>query len=396
MANFPAIEFRKVDVIFGKAPASALPLLDAGRDREEIRAQTDAVVGVAGASLEVPRGEICVLMGLSGSGKSTLLRAVNRLNTITRGEVLVAHEGQQVDVARCSRAMLRRLRSHRIAMVFQQFALLPWRTVRENVGFGLELRGASAAERNDVVEEKLALVGLEGWGDKYAHELSGGMQQRVGLARAFATDADVLLMDEPFSALDPLIRTKLQDELLSLQKSLNKTILFVSHDLDEALKLGNKIAIMEGGRIVQEGDAESIVLNPASDYVAEFVAHMNPLGVLRGRSLMTQVGEMARAEGAVLLDSDGDLRLELDNEGKPQRFLMNGRPGRLITWHGGSTPHGLEEADLVLASAEVTLRDVIELRQASGRPVALTDAQGRFTGICGDEEIYRGLLRRAG
>src|SRR5690606_17182464 len=169
--------------------------------------------GVADASLAIEEGEICVLMGLSGSGKSTLLRAVNGLNKVTRGKVLVRDEGRMVDVASCDAATLRRLRMNRVAMVFQQFGLLPWRTVAENVGFGLELRGMAKAERDRIVEEKLAMVSLSQWKDKYAHELSGGMQQRVGLARAFATDAEILLMDEPFSALDPLIRDRLQDEL---------------------------------------------------------------------------------------------------------------------------------------------------------------------------------------
>ena len=192
-------------------------------------------------------------MGLSGSGKSTVLRAINRLNTVARGTVTVEHEGRMIDVAKCDDRTLRELRTRAVAMVFQQFALLPWRTVRENVGFGLEVRGTPAAERRRIVDEKLALVGLSNWAEKYSDELSGGMQQRVGLARAFATDAPILLMDEPFSALDPLIRDKLQDELLDLQEKLRKTIVFVSHDLDEALKLGNRIAILEGGRIVQMG-----------------------------------------------------------------------------------------------------------------------------------------------
>ena len=247
----PVVDFRKVDIVFGKDAEQALPLLDQGRSRDEILAATDCVLGVAGASLEIDEGEICVLMGLSGSGKSTLLRAVNGLNPVTRGEVLVRDGEQMIDVANCDAVTLRRLRSDRIAMVFQQFALLPWRTVEENDGLGLELRGMARDQRRAIVAEKLELVGLAQWKDKYAHELSGGMQQRVGLARAFATDADILLMDEPFSALDPLIRTHLQDELLELQRRLKKTIIFVSHDLDEALKLGTDIAIMEGGRIVQ-------------------------------------------------------------------------------------------------------------------------------------------------
>src|SRR3954470_575703 len=296
-----AVEFRNVDIVFcarqeggpreiqdGRARADNR----AGAPRDEIWARTGSVLGAAGVSLPVERGEICVLMGLSGSGKSTLLRAVNRLNEVARGEVLVAHDGAVIDMARCSDRTLRDVRTRTVSMVFQQFGLLPWRTVRENAGFGLELRGVPTRERNRIVDEKLEMVGLTRWADKRVHELSGGMQQRVGLARAFATEAEILLMDEPFSALDPLIRAKLQDELLDLQRRIQKTIVFVSHDLDEALKLGNRIAIMDGGRIVQAGTDEDILLRPANDYVAEFVKHMNPLNVLRGSAVMTPAGAL--------------------------------------------------------------------------------------------------------
>ncbi len=271
-----AVEFRNVDIIFGDKTATALAMLDEGKSRADILAATGSVLGAAGASLTVREGEISVLMGLSGSGKSTLLRAVNGLNKVTRGEVLVNHKGRMVDVVSCSAEQLRDVRQHAVAMVFQQFALLPWRTVAENAGFGLELAGVPDEERKARVDKQLKLVGLENWAGKYVHELSGGMQQRVGLARAFATEAPILLMDEPFSALDPLIRTKLQDELLQLQKELKKTIVFVSHDLEEALKLGNTITIMEGGRIVQSGRPEDIVLRPANDYVRDFIANVNP------------------------------------------------------------------------------------------------------------------------
>jgi glycine betaine/proline transport system ATP-binding protein len=285
-----ALEFREVDILFGAkgnrrpngAIQQALAALDAGGTRTEISAKTGVIVGVANACLTVERGEISVLMGLSGSGKSTLLRAANGIAPVTRGKVLVSDGPTVVDIAKCDATTLRRVRRLRIAMVFQQFGLLPWRTVRDNVGFGLELRGDPADKRRRIIDEQLELVGLTQWGDRYCSELSGGMQQRVGLARAFATDADILLMDEPFSALDPLIRRKLQDELLALQERVKKTILFVSHDLDEALKLGDRISILEGGRIVQSGTAQDIVLRPADDYVAEFVRHINPRTILKG------------------------------------------------------------------------------------------------------------------
>jgi len=281
-----AVAFDAVNIVFGDRPAEALPLMDEGRTRGDIQAETGQVLGVHDCSLEVREGEIVVLMGLSGSGKSTLLRAVNGLNPVVRGAVHVNDGDRMVDVSSADADTLRRIRLERVAMVFQQFGLLPWRTVRDNVGLGLELAGLEKAERTRRVDEQLALVGLDGWADRKVGELSGGMQQRVGLARAFATNAPILLMDEPFSALDPLIRTRLQDELIDLQGKLKRTIIFVSHDLDEAFKLGDRIAIMEGGRIVQCGTPQQIFSDPVNDYVADFVAHMNPLGVLCARDIM--------------------------------------------------------------------------------------------------------------
>ncbi|WP_342643534.1 choline ABC transporter ATP-binding protein [Rhodoligotrophos ferricapiens] len=345
-----AIAFDRVDIIFGKRNPRALELLDQGASRAEILEQTGNVLGVAGASLEVAEGEICVLMGLSGSGKSTLVRAVNGLNKPIRGRVLVRHGNKTVDVTTCTEPALRQLRMHAVAMVFQQFALLPWRTVAENVGFGLELAGVPQKERAERVRRQLELVHLDKWAGKYAHELSGGMQQRVGLARAFATDAPILLMDEPFSALDPLIRAHLQDELLEFQRTLRKTILFVSHDLDEALKLGNRIAIMEEARIVQCSTPREIVLKPANDYVAQFVAHMNPLNVLDGYALMTPIEKVARDEA-------------------------------------------FAASTLPTLPAASPMRDIIERRRSSGNAVALTE-KGRIVGLVGDNEIYEGLLRR--
>ncbi len=281
-----AVIFDNVSIVFGDNPQAALPLMDQGMERAEIRAQTGQVLGVHNCSLQVEAGEILVLMGLSGSGKSTLLRAVNGLNPVIRGAVTINTGGWSCTTNTCSAADLRRVRRECVSMVFQQFGLLPWRSVRDNVGLGLELAGMDKAARNRRVDEELGLVGLADRADALVGELSGGMQQRVGLARAFTTDAPVLLMDEPFSALDPLIRSKLQDELLDLQRKRNRTIIFVSHDLDEAFKIGNRIAIMEGGRIVQCGTPRDIFTNPVNAYVAEFVTHMNPLGVLTARDVM--------------------------------------------------------------------------------------------------------------
>jgi len=288
-----ALRFEDVDVLYPRAAGgsprrlsksfrpgtqrarvqAAIAACDAGAGREEVARQHQVTVAVRRASLAVRRGEFVVVMGLSGSGKSTLLRTANRLTPVTRGHVWVPHEGTPIDVATCDPQVLRRLRLTRIAMVFQQFALIPTRTVRQNVGLGLEFRGESLEARNRIAVEKLALVGLSDWADRHIGELSGGMQQRVGLARALATDADILLMDEPFSALDAVIRRKLQDELRALQAQVRKTIVFVTHDIDEACRLADRIAVMQDGRIIQVGAPDDIRNAPASDYVADFLKH---------------------------------------------------------------------------------------------------------------------------
>jgi len=281
-----AVKIDNVSIVFGEAPETALPWMDQNLDRASVHEKCEQVLGVHNCSLEIKEGEILVLMGLSGSGKSTLLRGINGLNPVIRGSVHVRDGDALVNVTETTPPELRRIRRERLAMVFQQFGLLPWRSVAENVGLGLELGGMDKANRREKVLSQLELVGLSDWADRKVEELSGGMQQRVGLARAFATEAPILLMDEPFSALDPLIRTKLQDELLELQDRLKRTIVFVSHDLDEAFKLGNRIAIMEGGRIIQTGTPNEIAANPADAYVQEFVAHSNPLTFLRACDVM--------------------------------------------------------------------------------------------------------------
>lgn len=322
-----AVEFDNVSIVFGARPETALPLMDEGLERPEIREKTDQILGVHNCSLNVEAGEILVLMGLSGSGKSTLLRAVNGLNPVIRGEVRIFDGDWTCDVVNCSPNDLRRVRRECVSMVFQQFGLLPWRTVRDNVGLGLELAGMEPAARRARVDQELEMVGLADRADALVGELSGGMQQRVGLARAFATDAPILLMDEPFSALDPLIRTRLQDELLELQKQRGRTIIFVSHDLDEAFKIGNRIAIMEGGRIVQCGTPREIFTNPANGYVAEFVAHMNPLGVLTACDVMTD----GTAEGAAI-DVETPVQEIIDRiDGTGLQVTENGKPVGVVT-----------------------------------------------------------------
>jgi len=327
----PAVRFDEVNIVFGDNPEAALPLMDRGMERSEIEEATSQILGVHDCSLTVEPGEIVVIMGLSGSGKSTLLRSVNGLNPVVRGAVWVDDGETEINVATADEATLRRLRTSRVTMVFQNFALLPWRTVEENVGLGLELAGVPKAEREERVAKQLALVGLGDWAGRKVHELSGGMQQRVGLARAFATEAPILLMDEPFSALDPLIRAKLQDELLDLQAQLQRTIIFVSHDLDEALKLGSKVAIMEGGRIVQCGTPQEIVLQPANEYVAEFVSHMNPLNVLIASSVMRPAGEGgAIPEGAVVVDPDTPLADLMRSRIRTTEPICVVRDGKLV------------------------------------------------------------------
>ncbi|MGO2521853.1 MAG: quaternary amine ABC transporter ATP-binding protein, partial [Microbacterium sp.] len=274
------LEARHLFKVFGRNPNQAVRRLKAGESRTEISdAGTAAVID---ASFEVKRGEIFVIMGLSGSGKSTIIRMLNGLHEITDGTVVL--NGDQITGIPSSR--LREIRRENVSMVFQHFALLPHRTVADNVAYPLELRGVGRAERLVKAEEVLAMVGLEGWGDKFPSQLSGGMQQRVGIARALAADTEILLMDEAFSALDPLIRREMQEQLVELQQKLQKTIVFITHDLNEAMFLGDRIAVMRDGRIVQIGTPEDILTDPANDYVAQFVQDVDRTRVLTAANVM--------------------------------------------------------------------------------------------------------------
>ncbi|EGR1477011.1 choline ABC transporter ATP-binding protein [Vibrio parahaemolyticus] len=383
-----AITIENLDVVFGQQQSQALTLLDQGKSRQEIIDETGQVVGVDNVSLTVKRGEICVLMGLSGSGKSSLLRTVNGLNDISRGSLKIQDGDDMVELANCDEQTLRHLRTHRVSMVFQKFALMPWLTVLDNVAFGLEMQGIGKAERRAKAREQLEMVGLSEWESKFPHELSGGMQQRVGLARAFAMDTDILLMDEPFSALDPLIRAQLQDELILLQEKLNKTILFVSHDLDEALKIGNNIAIMESGKLIQHGKPEQIILAPETDYVADFVAHTNPLNVLKGRSLMKSSDALVREEERVLICPDKEIWVTQESKG----LSLSDSEQSLIQWVSESSNlDDVESNSLVQVSPNISMREAIELKQRSNQPLLLVE-DDKLVGVLSDHELYDALL----
>lgn len=392
-----AIQFNNVNILFGLTKKKSdqvkaqkvINEISQGKSRAEIIASSQVVLGVGNANLTVEEGTISVLMGLSGSGKTTLLRAVNGLNQVTSGQLLVKHKDGMLDAAQANPAVLHKLRTESAAMVFQQFALLPWKTVRENVGFGLELRRLKPRDYKAVVDEKLELVGLTQWAERRVNELSGGMQQRVGLARALATDANILLMDEPFSALDPLIRTKLQDELISLQRHLKKTILFVSHDLDEALKIGSHISIMDGGRIVQTGRPEDIILRPKNNYVAEFVQYMNPLNALMASSVMRPLETFSRDANIVEFDCGARYTLTLGPDETLQGVTCNGQTIPVMSFTGERLSPGPENFITCVAPATL-LKNVVEMQQISNHPI-LIQAKGQIIGICRVKEILSAI-----
>lgn len=382
------ISIKNLDVVFGDQPDEALALLDKGMDRQQIMDQTGLIVGVQDASLEIQEGEICVLMGLSGSGKSSLLRTLNGLNPITRGSLEIKDGDRTINLADCNAATLRHLRTNRVSMVFQKFALMPWLNVLDNVAFGLEMKGVDKKTRQKQAMEKLDMVGLTEWAHSMPSELSGGMQQRVGLARAFAMDTDILLMDEPFSALDPLIRAQLQDELIELQRNLKKTILFVSHDLDEALKIGSHIGIMESAKIIQHGEPQDIVLNPENEYVESFVAHTNPLNVLLGETLMTPTEHLQQKGDRIILDQSHHYWVELE-QGQVVKAGKGETEIPLNTWLPGDGDG--TSGQFIMTDAEISMRDAVNLRYSSRLPVLITQNQ-KFAGVLNDNNFYYALL----
>jgi glycine betaine/proline transport system ATP-binding protein len=374
------LTIEKVTKVFSEQPEQALPLLAAGASKDRVHSELGAVVALNGISLSVPAGAIYMIMGLSGSGKSTLARCVNRLIEPTAGRILLDGE----DITAASQQRLRELRRTRMSMVFQHFALLPHKSVVENVAFGLKLRGTPAAERRRKAEEVLAIVGLEKWANYRPSNLSGGMRQRVGLARALATDADLMIMDEAFSALDPLIRSEMQDELLQLQKLLHKTILFITHDFQEALKLGTRIAILSDGMVVQEGTPQEIVLDPRSDYVAAFTRDVDRARLFDAASVMTPAEPIVIAsDGALSMPAQMDRQtFVVDRDG---RFL-----GAVTTAEAGAL-QGKDPAALGLSRhAAIPMQaKLIEVARALNgvEQLAVTDEDGRLVGCIRGEHV---------
>ena len=376
--------------IFGSDPREALAMLSEGKSKNEIFAETGHTVGVNNVSFEVGEGEIFVVMGLSGSGKSTLVRMINGLIPPTAGTMAI----DGTDIANCSAETLRKTRREKVAMVFQHFALFPHKTVADNVAYGLKVKGVAASERRERALVALEQVGLKPYADSYPDELSGGMQQRVGLARGLATEPEILLMDEPFSALDPLIRRDMQEELLELQRSMKKTIIFITHDLNEALILGDRIAIMKDGRFVQVATAEEIVDSPADDYVAAFTQDID-------RARVFTAGSVAEPAEAVELSQATAISAmrRMEELGHDAIYVTDGDAiAGAVTYrdlaaaereNGGVIKDALI-TDFPTAKRTTQLFELYPLAQ-SGLPIALTDRKGRLKGIVPPQAVFAKL-----
>lgn len=383
------IKIKNVSKIFGDHPEEALKLLDDGYAKDEIMEKTKQAVGVAKASFNVYEGEIVVVMGLSGSGKSTLVRCINRLIEPTAGEIKV----DDVDVLKLDEKELREFRQKYTGMVFQHFALFPHWTVLRNTSYGLEIQDVDKAEREEKAMKALEMVGLKGWEDNLPEQLSGGMQQRVGLARALALDPEVLLMDEAFSALDPLIRSDMQDELINLQEKMKKTILFISHDLDEALRLGDRIVLMKDGAVVQIGTPEEILTNPANEYVRRFVEDVDSTKVLTAESVMK------KTEAVAYLKSDGPkaaLRkmrksniaslFVVDEKHRVVGIVNVGDVAKNVN-KGMDTIRDILDKDIIKVKLDTPAHDLFNLIQTSKYPLAVVNDEDHMQGV-----VVRGSL----
>ncbi|HER6903953.1 TPA: glycine betaine/L-proline ABC transporter ATP-binding protein [Streptococcus pyogenes] len=384
------LEVKHLSKIFGKKQKAALEMVKTGKNKSEIFKKTGATVGVYDASFEVKKGEIFVIMGLSGSGKSTLVRMLNRLIEPSAGSILL--EGK--DISTMSADQLREVRRHDINMVFQSFALFPHKTILENTEFGLELRGVPKEERQRLAEKALDNSGLLDFKDQYPNQLSGGMQQRVSLARALANSPKILLMDEAFSALDPLIRREMQDELLDLQDSMKQTIIFISHDLNEALRIGDRIALMKDGQIMQIGTGEEILTNPANDFVREFVEDVDRSKVLTAQNIMIKP-----LTTTVELDGPQVALNRMHNE-EVSMLMATNRRRQLV---GSLTADAAIEArkkglplsevidrDVRTVSKDTIITDILPLIYDSSAPIAVTDDNNRLLGV-----IIRGRVIEA-
>lgn len=380
------IEVKDATKIFGKQTRRAAELLQQGKTKKEILKMTGATVGVNNASFDVYEGEIFVIMGLSGSGKSTLVRLLNRLIDPTLGNVFIDGE----DIVQMNKEKLRQVRREKIGMVFQNFALFPHKTILSNAEYGLEIQGVSKAERTKKAMESLSLVGLAGYEDQYPSQLSGGMQQRVGLARAIANDPDVLLMDEAFSALDPLIRKDMQDELLQLHNNMGKTIIFITHDLDEALRIGDRILLMKDGEVVQIGTPEEILMNPSNEYVERFVEDVDLSKVLTAAHIM-------KSADTVQVDRGPRVALRLMKRLRISSMYVTDRQRRLL---GAVTAHDTDAAvaegktledilieDIKMVSQDRLITELFDVVSTAKIPVAVVDEDQRLKGI-----IIRGAL----
>jgi glycine betaine/proline transport system ATP-binding protein len=378
----PMIRAQHAYKIFGDHPGRARALLEAGASKDEVQQRTGHVVAVQDASFEVERGELFVIMGLSGSGKSTLVRLLNRLHEPTFGTIEIA--GQ--DIGRLGAKALRQVRSTTISMVFQRFALLPHRSVLDNAAYGLEVQRVAREEREERARESLARVGLTGWEASYPRELSGGMQQRVGLARALATDADVLLMDEPFGALDPLIRRNIQLQLLELQEELGKTIVFITHDLNEAMLLGDRIAVMKDGCIIQIGTAEDLITRPGDSYVAAFTHDVDRSRVLTASSIMREpvavlsLHDTPRTAAQLMDEVDRDELYVLGRERKVLGYVRNEDVLRL-PHQGERRLAEVLRSDHPRTSGDTVIGELFGLAAAHPMPIAVVDPEERLLGV---------------
>jgi glycine betaine/proline transport system ATP-binding protein len=387
----PKIKIENLVKIYGENPQRALKMFREGGNREEILKATGNVLGVADVSLTINEGELFVIMGLSGSGKSTLVRCLNRLIESTSGHIYIDDE----DILQVNKERLRDIRRTKMSMVFQRFGLFPHITVRDNVAYGLKLQGMDESQRNAKAQETLEAVGLEAWGDYFPDNLSGGMQQRVGLARALATDAPIMLMDEAFSALDPLIRRGMQDELMRLQEELHKTIIFISHDIQESLKIGDRVAIMKDGYLVQVGTPEEIVTHPVDDYIRAFTLDVNRAQVLKTGTILRPCHPFGLGSGPA---ADALQRMEeyqrqhmyvVDDVGQPVGLLVRDELEAAVH-RGVSDVRQAMVSDFPTVNVNNNLEEIFHVAQANV-PLAVLADNGKFRGIVEPSDIFASI-----